>query len=74
MLYLMMELKGKFNHKMIKKAKFGDQHFDESVNFILVEKSVSSAVIYVEGLRGRVYGDIAYFIFLDPLIVQLKRH
>lgn len=29
MLLLMMELKGRFNSKMIKKAKFGDVYFDE---------------------------------------------
>jgi hypothetical protein len=42
MLLLIMELKGKFNHKVIKKAKFSDQHFDESMNFISVEKNVRS--------------------------------
>lgn len=38
MLHLMMDLKGKINHKMIKKAQFGEMHFDESMNFISVEK------------------------------------
>jgi serine/threonine-protein kinase PRP4 len=38
MLKLMMDLKGKFNHKMIKKAHFGTTHFDEGMNFISVEK------------------------------------
>ncbi|KAK4685529.1 serine/threonine-protein kinase PRP4, partial [Tremellales sp. Uapishka_1] len=38
MLLLMMELKGKFNHRMIKKATFGEMHFDEGMNFISVEK------------------------------------
>lgn len=38
MLMLMMDLKGKFNHKMIKKAQFGTMHFDEGMNFISVEK------------------------------------
>jgi serine/threonine-protein kinase PRP4 len=38
MLLYMMELKGRFNSKMIKKAKFGDVHFDDSGGFISVEQ------------------------------------
>ncbi|WWC86039.1 uncharacterized protein L201_000910 [Kwoniella dendrophila CBS 6074] len=38
MLLLQMELKGKLNHRMIKKASFGTLHFDESLNFISIEK------------------------------------
>jgi len=38
MLLLMMELKGRFNSKMIKKAKFGDVYFDEMGGFQSVEK------------------------------------
>ncbi|KAJ4482327.1 kinase-like domain-containing protein [Lentinula aciculospora] len=38
MLLLMMELKGRFNSKMIKKAKFGDNYFDEMGGFNSVEK------------------------------------
>jgi len=38
MLLLMMELKGRFNSKMIKKAKFGDVYFDEMGAFDSVEK------------------------------------
>lgn len=38
MLHLMMDLKGKFNHRMIKKAHFGSQHFDESMNFVSVHQ------------------------------------
>ena len=37
MLLLMMELKGRFNSKMIKKAKFGDVHFDENGLFTSVD-------------------------------------
>jgi len=37
MLLLMMELKGRFNSKMIKRAKFGDVHFEEGGLFIGVE-------------------------------------
>ncbi|CAE7100907.1 unnamed protein product [Rhizoctonia solani] len=35
MLLHMMELKGRFNTKMIRKAKFGDVHFDESAGVFL---------------------------------------
>lgn len=38
MLLLMMEVKGRFNGKMIKKAKFGDVYFDEMGGFQSVEK------------------------------------
>ena len=37
MLLLMMELKGRFNSKMIKKAKFGSTYFDELGAFQSVE-------------------------------------
>jgi len=37
MLLLMMELKGRFNAKMIKKATFGDMYFDEQGGFESVE-------------------------------------
>ncbi|KAH7890126.1 kinase-like domain-containing protein [Phlebopus sp. FC_14] len=37
MLLLMMELKGRFNTKMIKKAKFGDMYFDEQGAFESIE-------------------------------------
>ncbi|KAF8514697.1 kinase-like domain-containing protein [Hysterangium stoloniferum] len=38
MLLLMMELKGRFNSKMVKKAKFGDMYFDEMGGFLSVER------------------------------------
>ncbi|KIJ98037.1 hypothetical protein K443DRAFT_681086 [Laccaria amethystina LaAM-08-1] len=38
MLLLMMELKGRFNSKVIKKAAFGDAYFDEMGGFESVEK------------------------------------
>ncbi|KAF9481290.1 kinase-like protein [Pholiota conissans] len=37
MLLLMMELKGRFNSKMIKRAKFGDVYFDDMGGFESVE-------------------------------------
>ncbi|CAL1703133.1 unnamed protein product [Somion occarium] len=47
MLLLMMELKGRFNTKMIKKAKFGDLYFDELGNFqsIEIDKVTGTEVI-----------------------------
>jgi hypothetical protein len=38
MLLLMMEVKGKLNHRMIKKASLGEMHFDEQLNFISIEQ------------------------------------
>jgi len=41
----MMELKGRFNQKMIKKAKFGDSYFDEMGGFDSIERDrVTGAV------------------------------
>lgn len=37
MLLLMMELKGRFNGKMIKRAKFGDVYFDDMGAFESIE-------------------------------------
>jgi serine/threonine-protein kinase PRP4 len=48
MLLLMMELKGRFNQKTIKKAKFGDTYFDEMGGFDSIEKDrVTGAVSWV---------------------------
>ena len=45
MLLLMMELKGRFNSKMIKRARFGSMYFDELGAFQSVEKErVTGAV------------------------------
>lgn len=33
MLRLMMELRGKFNHKMLRRGQFTGMHFDEQLNF-----------------------------------------
>ena len=37
MLKLMMELKGKMSNKLLRKARFKDQHFDENFNFMYAE-------------------------------------
>lgn len=40
-----MELKGRFNQKMIKRAKFGDSYFDEMGGFDSIERDrVTGAV------------------------------
>jgi len=47
MLLLMMELRGRFNTKMIKKAQFGDVYFDEMGAFISIDRDrVTSAVCH----------------------------
>ena len=38
MLLLMMELKGRFNTKMIRKSQFGQQYFDDLGAFLSVEQ------------------------------------
>lgn len=47
-----MDLKGKFNHKMIKKAHFGTTHFDEGMNFISVEKDKITGAVGPLQLMG----------------------
>jgi len=47
MLLLMMELKGKFNAKMVKKANFGEQYFDEMGAFESIERDrVSGSEVF----------------------------
>ena len=48
MLRLMMEVKGKINHRLIKKANFGEMYFDENNNFLSVEKDrITGSVSHV---------------------------
>lgn len=58
MLLLMMELKGRFNSKMIKKAKFGEQYFDEMGAFDSIEKE-------------RLTGTVSPNFFLSVIIVYI---
>ena len=51
MLLLMMELRGRFNMKMVKKSKFGDIHFDDNGSFISVE---------IDRITGKASGLIAF--------------
>jgi hypothetical protein len=57
MLLLMMELKGRFNGKMIKRAKFGDMYFDEMGGFESVE-------------RDRVTGTVSLTFFPIPFLLS----
>lgn len=50
MLLLMMELKGRFNQKMIKRAKFGDMYFDELGAFLSVEPDRVTGLVRILGL------------------------
>lgn len=50
MLLLIMELKGKFNHKLLKKAKFTENHFDDQLNFLSVEKTVCLSLLLSKAL------------------------
>ena len=54
MLLLMMELRGRFNTKMIKKARFGDVYFDEMGAFISIDRDkVTGAVCRFLSPRSR---------------------
>ena len=61
MLLLMMEVKGRFNSKMIKKAKFGDVYFDEMGGFESVEK---------DRITGNVSHRIAFLFLFSQVIVS----
>jgi serine/threonine-protein kinase PRP4 len=37
MLKLMMDVKGKFPHKMLRKGQFTNLHFDDNLNFLQVD-------------------------------------
>ena len=47
MLLLMMELRGRFNSKMIKRAKFGDMYFDELGAFLSVEQDRVTGLVRI---------------------------
>lgn len=54
MLKLMMEIKGKMSHKMIRKGMFRETHFDSNFNFLYhevdkVTQKVIKATYYCEG-------------------------
>ena len=50
MLLLMMELRGRFNTKMIKKAQFGGVYFDEMGAFVSIDTDrVTGAVSHACG-------------------------
>lgn len=44
----MMDLKGKFNHRMIKKAQFGPMHFDDGMNFVSIETDKITGQVSLE--------------------------
>lgn len=65
MLLHMMEVKGRFNSKMVKKAKFGDVHFDETGGFVSVEFDKILGQV-----RGRPFFSFSFaFLDLTMLIV-----
>jgi len=55
MLLLMMELRGRFNSKMIKKAKFGDVYFDEMGGFLSVERGAAGGGVSVTCYRFMIF-------------------
>lgn len=55
MLRLMMEVKGKINHRLIKKATFSEMYFDESMNFLSVEKDKITGSVSYPSTNHEVY-------------------
>ncbi|SCV67032.1 BQ2448_5678 [Microbotryum intermedium] len=70
MLLLIMELKGKFPHKHLKKGRFTDQHFDPSLNFISVEKDGSS--LKTVALSSKAAHDLRSRLMPPSVIKKLK--
>lgn len=67
MLLCMMELKGRFNSKLIKKAQFGDVHFDDNGLFTSVDfDRVTGKVNKLSGLSG------SYCVLTTPYILALQ--
>lgn len=46
MLRLIMELKGKISHKLIKKSRYGEVHFDDTMVFKSIDRDVSYTAIF----------------------------
>jgi hypothetical protein len=74
----MMELKGRFNSKMIKKAKFGEVYFDELGAFASVEKdrvtgAVSTPSLFV--LRNElIISRTSYERFISRSLHEISEH
>jgi len=52
MLFLMMEVKGKLSHRLIKKSSLGEMHFDETMNFLSIEKDKITGQVSREDYGG----------------------
>jgi len=52
MLFLMMEVKGKLSHRLIKKSSLGEMHFDETMNFLSIEKDKITGQVSRENYGG----------------------
>lgn len=64
MLLLMMELKGRFNTKVIKKARFGDVYFDDLGAFQSVETDRVTGAVSQEG-QFVLIGNLTVWAFQD---------
>ncbi|ORY28644.1 kinase-like domain-containing protein [Naematelia encephala] len=72
MLLLMMEVKGKLSHRLIKKASLGEMHFDESMNFISIEKDkITGADVAKTLVVSKATRDLRSRL-LPPSSVQIK--
>lgn len=58
-----MELKGRFNSKMIKKAKFGDVYFDDMGGFQSLEKDKVTGGVSLSTDHTPIYTNIFILIF-----------
>lgn len=53
MLRAIMECRGKFSHKILRKAEFGRQHFDDLLNFRSVEKDLLTGKVLFQTPAAR---------------------
>lgn len=79
MLLHMMELKGKVNHRMIKKAQFGNVHFDEGMNFLSCELDKATGQVRLPPCSFRFpYRHSKWLTFSPPLcscfLLQIELH
>lgn len=60
MLRSIMECRGKFSHKILRKAQFAGLHFDDLLNFRSVETDKMSGKVRTPSLRSSAHSPVAF--------------
>jgi serine/threonine-protein kinase PRP4 len=78
MLKFMMDLKGKFPHRMLRKGQFSSDHFDDQLNFKQVEQTQDKTIVKIvthirpgKDLKTRLLADTSSLVEEDrQLLIQ----